>query len=308
MISSTRYGLFVPTLNPGDSWVALLASLERQSLQPHRKLIIDSGSDDQTVALAKRAGFETLLIDRSQFDHGGTRQQAAKLLSDCEVVIFLTQDAIFAEQNSIERLLQAFDHPEVGAAYGRQLPFQNATLSEQHARAFNYPEQGQIKTLQDRELLGIKTAFISNSFAAYRRDALLAVGGFPSQLIFGEDTYVAGKLLLAEWQIAYCGDAPVFHSHNQSLVTLLSRSFDIGVFHSNQSWLLQEFQSPEGEGLKFVNSELRLFWTEKPAQILMPLFRNMLRFLAYRTGRLHRIFPLWFNRLFSMNQTYWRVE
>lgn len=308
MISSVRYGLFVPTLNPGDSWVTFLASLERQSLQPHRKLIIDSGSDDKTVALAKQAGFETLLIDRSQFNHGGTRQQAAELLSDCDVVLFVTQDAVFADQDSIERLLQAFDQPEVGAAYGRQRPFSNATLSEQHARAFNYPEQSQIKTLQDRERLGIKTAFISNSFAAYRRDALLAVGGFPSQLIFGEDTYVAGKLLLAEWQVAYCSDAAVFHSHNQSLVTLLSRSFDIGVFHRNQGWLLQEFRAPEGEGLRFLTSELKLFWSEKPAQILLPLFRNMLRFLAYRTGRLHRIFPLWFNRFFSMNRAYWRVE
>ena len=53
-----RYGLIVPTFNSGEPWCAFLASLGRQSLQPHRKLIIDSCSDDQTVVLASQAGFE----------------------------------------------------------------------------------------------------------------------------------------------------------------------------------------------------------------------------------------------------------
>ncbi len=303
-----RAGLIVPTLNAGASWETFLDALQRQSLQPYRKLIVDSGSDDQTVELARQAGFEILSVDRQDFNHGGTRQQAVEALPDCDLVLLLTQDVVLAEQTSIERLLQVFEQEDVGAAYGRQLPDVRATLSEQHARTFNYPPQSQLKSLQDRERLGIKTVFISNSFAAYRRIALLAVGGFPAQLIFGEDSYVAGKMLLAQWKVAYCSDAPVFHSHNQSLPKLLSRSFDIGVFHSNQGWLLQEFRSPEGEGFRFVISELKLFWSEKPSLILLPLFRNMLRFLAYRTGRLHHFFPMWFNRFFSMNRTYWRDE
>ena len=307
-MTSVRCGLIVPTLNAGDSWQTFLAALASQSLQPSRKLIIDSGSVDQTVGFARQAGFEILTIDGKDFNHGGTRQQGVDALSDCDLVLFLTQDAVLAEHNSIERLLSVFEHVDVGAAYGRQLPCPNATLSEQHARRFNYPEQSQIKSLQDRERLGIKTAFISNSFAAYRRAALLSVGGFPSQLIFGEDTYVAGKLLLTEWKVAYCGDAPVFHSHNQSLGTLLSRSFDIGVFHRDQDWLLQEFRSPESEGLNFVASEIKLFWSKKPTHILTPIFRNLLRLLAYRSGRLHRLFPMWFNRFFSMNRNYWRDE
>ncbi len=307
-MTPVRYGLIVPTLNAGSRWKTFLASLEGQSLQPYRKLIIDSGSDDQTVASARQSGFEVLSIARQDFDHGGTRQQAVDALPDCEVILLLTQDSVLAERDSIEHLLRAFEQTDVGAAYGRQLPFQNATLSERHARSYNYPEQSQVKSLQDRARLGIKTAFISNTFAAYRRDALLAVGGFPSQLIFGEDTYIAGKLLLAQWKVAYCSDAPVFHSHNQSLPRVLSRSFDIGVLHSSQSWLLKEFRSPEGEGLNFVVSELKLFWSEKPTHILSPIFRNSLRFLAYRSGRLHRLLPMWFNRFFSMNRTYWKDE
>ncbi len=303
-----RCGLIVPTLNPGSTWQTFLASLADQSLQPDCKLLVDSGSDNQALELARQAGFEILSIDGKRFDHGGTRQLAVETLPDCDVIFFVTQDVVLTGQNSLERLLHAFDQPEVGAAYGRQLPFPGASLSEQHARAFNYPEQSRLKSLQDRKHLGLKTAFISNSFAAYRRHALMAVGGFPSQLIYGEDMYVGGKLLLAHWKLAYCSDALVLHSHDQPLSTLLSRSFDIGVFHSSQSWLLQEFRSPEGEGLRFVVSELKLFRSEKPVQILLPVVRNMLRFIAYRFGRLHRFLPMWFNRFFSLNRTYWRVE
>ena len=42
----------------------------------------------------------------------------------------------------------------------------------------------------------MKTAFNSNSFAAYRRKALKDVGGFPINTILSEDMYVTAKMLL----------------------------------------------------------------------------------------------------------------
>jgi rhamnosyltransferase len=59
--------------------------------------------------------------------------------------------------------------------------------------------------------LGIKSIFISNSFAAYRRSALLAVGGFRKDVIFGEDTVTAARLLLSGYQVAYSAQACVYH-------------------------------------------------------------------------------------------------
>jgi len=64
---------------------------------------------------------------------------------------------------------------------------------------------------------GFKAIFFSNSFGAYRRKALEEVGGFPKDVNFGEDTVVAGHLLLAGWKIAYAADAEVYHSHSYSI-------------------------------------------------------------------------------------------
>ena len=300
-----RIGLAVPTLNAGAGWHDFLDGLARQTLQPDRKLIIDSGSDDTTVVRAKQAGFDAIEISASEFDHGKVRQMAVALLSDCDIILLATQDIQFAEKTSIESLMKSFKSPDVVAAYGRQVAFPDASPSERHARAFNYPDQSSEKALADRSRLGIKTAFISNTFAAYRRQALLDVGGFPQCLIFGEDMYVGGKLLQNGGKIAYCADALVFHSHNDSLWRLMRRSFDIGVFHRKEAWLLETFATPEKEGWRLLRSEIRLFWEDCRSLFWVPIVRNGARFLAYRLGRLHHVLPLWLNRFFSLNRSYW---
>ena len=86
--------------------------------------------------------------------------------------------------------------------------------------------------------IGIKAAFLSNSFAAYRRSALESVGGFPSDTIFGEDTFAAAKMLLNGWKIAYSAEATVYHSHNLTFIEEFRRYFDIGVFHSREKWFM----------------------------------------------------------------------
>ena len=88
-------------------------------------------------------------------------------------------------------------------------------------------------TADNRKRFGIKTVFVSNSFAAYRRRALMQVSGFPVDTVMNEDTYVAGKMLVSGWRIAYCADAQVFHSHDYSFLDDFKHYLDIGVFHTN---------------------------------------------------------------------------
>ena len=93
-------------------------------------------------------------------------------------------------------LLDAFPDPQVGAAYGRQLPHHNASPFGRHSASFLYPATSDVRTLANAPRHGIRTAPISNSFAAYRIRALNECGGFPSTLILGEDTHVGLRMLL----------------------------------------------------------------------------------------------------------------
>ncbi|MGY0203697.1 hypothetical protein ACW7EJ_09135 [Acinetobacter soli] len=48
---------------------------------PIRKLIIDSGSEDETTSLAINNGFEVVNIKKNEFNHGGTRNRAVEILN-----------------------------------------------------------------------------------------------------------------------------------------------------------------------------------------------------------------------------------
>ncbi len=187
------------------------------------------------------------MISRSSFNHGRTRQLAADLCPEADIIIYMTQDAILASPDSVKNILTGFNDEKVGAVCGRQLPYPDASPIAAHARLFNYPAVSSVKSKDDIKRIGIKAAFLSNSFAAYRRTALMDVGGFPSNIIFGEDTYVAARMLLAGWKVAYAAEATCYHSHNYRIVEEFRRYFDIGIFHSQEKWFISLLGKAEGE-------------------------------------------------------------
>jgi rhamnosyltransferase len=302
----TKVGLIVPTLNAGKLWASWLKAFDQQTRKPDCLLVIDSSSNDDTVVLASVYGFEVKVIPTPEFNHGGTRQLGVNRLPDVDIILFMAQDALLAKPNAIERLLAAFDDQRVGAAYGRQLPHKHAGPIAAHARLFNYPPaESQLRGIEDRIHFGIKTAFISNSFAAYRRDALTQVGGFPIDIIMNEDTYVVGKMLVSGWKIAYCADAQVFHSHDYGFLEEFKRYFDIGVFHTNTAWLQRAFGGVSGESRRFVVSEMRYLMEHAPWLIPSAVLRAGLKWLGFKLGALHMGLPRTMLRCFSLHKSYW---
>lgn len=294
----------IPTLNAAKDWSrfapALLAAVD-----PSQVLVLDSESDDGTQYLARQAGFKVRTVKRKGFSHGGTRQLAAEWFPNVEILIYLTQDAVLASPDAIFNLVRTLDDAKVGAVYGRQLPRPEANEIEAHLREFNYPAQSQKRSLDDRKQMGIRAAFFSNSFAAYKRSALIEVGGFPSQVILGEDTYVAGRMLLMGYKVAYAADACVYHSHDYSILEEFKRYFDIGVMHHRERWMLDEFGSANGEGKRFVLEHVRYLWEKRPVLIPAALTRIGAKLIAYRLGRMEQSIPTLLKRLLSMHHCYW---
>jgi rhamnosyltransferase len=304
LLSSAR--VVIPTYNAGPHFAALRDGLSLQEIEPRQVLVVDSSSSDGTASLFERYGADVVCIPKADFNHGGTRRMAARLAAEADPLIFLTQDAIPVAAGSFRRLIAAFADPSVGMAYGRQLPRPSAGAIERHARLANYPDgEPQSRTLDDRARLGIKTVFCSNSFAAYRKQALQEVGGFPEDTFFGEDQIVAGKMLIARWSIAYVPSATVTHSHGYSIREEFRRYFDVGAFHARNPWLLETFGRAEGEGLRFIRSEMRFLWRAEPTAIPGTLIRNVAKYLGYRLGRLERLCPAGVKARLSMAGGYW---
>jgi rhamnosyltransferase len=298
--------VIIPTHNAAGLIGALLDSIAGQTLRPEEVIIVDSSSADGTARIAKDRGATVLSIPQADFDHGRTRTLAAQRAGG-KMLVFLTQDAMPADADCLSQLLASFElDPDIAAAYGRQLPAPEASLFARHLRQFNYPEQSGIRRYQDKDRLGLRTAFLSNSFAAYRKTDLAAAGFFRPGLIFGEDMDCAMKLLLAGKKIAYNAEARVVHSHNYSMREDYRRYFDMGVFHHEQQPLIEKFGAPHKQGLQYLKSELAFLAAGRHYHLLVPaLLRSCAKYAGYRCGRSCRLFPVWLNRRLSMNQSWW---
>jgi GT2 family glycosyltransferase len=299
--------IIVPTRNGGPRWLEAAAALRGAVPDPSIVVVVDSTSLDGSDRVATEQGFELRRIDPSTFNHGRTRQWAVEeFCGDKPFAVFLTQDAVIDAADSITTLLDAFRDGQIGAAYGRQLPHHNARPFEAHAALFNYRPNSETRSFADARHLGIKAAFFSNSFAAYRVTALARCGGFPAHLILGEDAYVAMRMLTSGWYVRYCADALVRHSHAYSIVAEMQRYFDFGVMHAQIPELLEQFGHPEGEGVRFVLSELRYMWRSAPWLLPQVAIRNAVKYAGYRLGRAFAGLPRGLCRRLSMTKAYWQ--
>ena len=280
-----RVAVIIPTFNAARYWPALSRGILAQSLKADRLVVIDSSSRDGTAAMARRDGFEVVEIAPSEFNHGGTRQMGADHAADAGILIYLTQDAAPDGPEAFANLVRAFADAEIGAAYGRQLPRLDAGPIEAHSRLFSYSENSTVRSWESRKSMGFKSIFFSNAFGAYRREALTSVGGFSPDVIFGEDTLVVARMHRAGWKTAYVADAMVRHSHDYTVADEFRRYFDIGVLHSRESWLTEQFGSVSGEGRRFVMSELKYLLSHGPHHMLSAVARTIAKYAGYKVGR-----------------------
>ena len=276
----------IPTCNAGAGFERLLVEIGQQTVQPMYRLVIDSDSQDDTADIAERLGWQVMKIGRKDFSHGGTRQLALEiLLQECpslDIAVYLTQDVRLPQKDSLQKLLAALADRQVAAAYGRQLPHEGASIYAAVDREFNYPPTSRVKSLADRETMGIKAAFLSDSFAAYRVADLREMGGFPPTNIC-EDMYVAGKMLLSGKKISYVAEAAVHHSHEPRMAEMWRRYRAMGRFQRENPWLGENFGKAGGEGIRLLKYQLQRVGQEKGLLgIAKIIFLDMVRFLAFK--------------------------
>ena len=298
--------IIIPVYNASAFLPMLLERLQEQTVS-YELILIDSESDQATQKIFKSEGLEVIQIRKTEFNHGTTRNLGLQL-AKYDTVIFLTQDALPVSNRTVQTLVDMlYTNDNIAMAYGRQLPYPETGTFGQFARLINYPGQSIIKTKSMIPEMGIKTCSCSNSFAAYRKADLLAVGGFPSDTILGEDVSVAARFILQGKAVAYCAEAEVYHSHDYSVIEEFKRYFDIGVFHQEQREVLTEFTKAESEGLKYVIEEWN--YLSRTGQLLLipaQVVRTLVKYIGYRLGSWERYLPTALKRSISMHASFWK--
>ncbi len=233
-------------------------------------LVIDSGSTDGTVELARRYGVPVHQLTWEEFDHGATRDLGVSLSSG-EYVAFIVQDAVPIDERWLAAMVENFDRDElVAGVYGRQVPrsesspltrvLVNGGLTaglERREQFAGAPKlYGALPPVERRML-----ASFDNVSSCLRRSVWEE---FPfGQTSFGEDLRWGKKVVEAGYKLVYEPRSAVFHSHERGA------AYDLRRHYVEQRLLLDLF------GLALVPNSLYLLL-------------NVLRSSAYLCNRLYQ--------------------
>lgn len=282
--------IIIPTYKPDEKLLKIVDKLRDQTIAPNRIVIINTeqkyldnllrGRNYDTTARF----FEIKNVSLREFDHGATRNEGARG-SEADYILFMTMDAMPADDRLIENMVRAFSTTGVAAVYARQLPNKDASVIERFSRSFNYPAKPLVKSEKDIGRLGIKTYFCSNACAMYNREVFERLGRFPKDMIFNEDMVFAHTLIDNGYSIAYAADAAVYHSHNYTNMQQFHRNFDLAVSQAMHPEVFAGVSS-ESEGKTYVKAAFSYFsQIRKPYYFVPFALQSAFRLAGYKLGK-----------------------
>jgi rhamnosyltransferase len=300
--------VIIPTYKSDDKLDKLIRKLYQQTMKPRQIIILHTEEftgQEQPIPIISDSNITIIPIDKKNFDHGGTRKYGATL-SNADILLFMTQDAVPADEFLIERIVAPYKDPMISASYARQIPEDKADVLERYTRLFNYPKHSRIKSIENMDELGIKTFFCSNACASYRNSIYQKMGGFVDKTIFNEDMIMAASMIRGGYRIAYVAEAKVIHSHNYTYLQQFTRNFDLGVSHNQYIEVFHGIKS-ESEGVKLVMNTLK-YLIDKKQYLLIPdlILSSAFKFVGYQLGLRYDLFSKQFIIRCSMNKSYWK--
>jgi glycosyltransferase involved in cell wall biosynthesis len=197
----------------------LLAALAREGVA--EVLVIDSGSRDRSLEIARSAGVEVLEIAPEEFAHGRTRNLGAERTSG-DLICFLTQDAT-PRRGWLAAYREAFElDARVGAAYGPHLPREDTSpmIARELTQFFaGFAPDGRPVVQRAGD-----PTFLSNVNACYARACWEEIRF--RDIAYSEDQAFGADMLAAGWSKVYHPGAAVLHAHDYGAAEFMRRYFD----------------------------------------------------------------------------------
>lgn len=191
----------------------LIYGLARQDSQDFEVVLVDSGSEDESVELAKRAGWRVLEISPQDFSFGRSLNIGCAAANG-ELIVSLSAHVYPVRADFIENLTEVFNpsgHATV--AYGRQVGDNRSHFSERVLMAHWFPNE----RLSDQG-----HAFTNNANACFPK-VLWEKLRFDEELTGLEDIDFAQRALSSAGRVIYVDDAAVVHVHQERWAQIRNR-------------------------------------------------------------------------------------
>jgi rhamnosyltransferase len=218
-VSGRAIGVVIRTLNESELIGRCLETLQSQNGNFKLDvLVVDSGSTDSTLEIARAHGARIFELPATEFDYSKALNVGIGQVAG-DVIVSLSAHAIPVDGRLLERITAPFDDPRVAGVAAGQLPWPNAPWREVHRLRSQFEQERRVYCAEDNgEIL------FSNAASCIRRSAWAAE---PFTLPAVEDLEWARRVVARGWTIVYEPEAAVYHSHHESARAQARRLIDI---------------------------------------------------------------------------------
>ncbi|WP_255182329.1 glycosyltransferase family 2 protein [Rhodococcus sp. 06-1460-1B] len=204
--------VIIRALNEGAHLGKLLYGLSQQDQPADEIILVDSGSTDDTVDIAKNAGCRVANIRKEEFSFGRALNIGCEAASG-ELLVMMSAHVYPVYDTYLRLLTEPFDKHGADICYGRQVGDHRTKFSETRVMNRWFPNQ----SIWDQG-----HPFSNNASAAVRA-SLWQKHGYDESLTGLEDLAFAKKALADGAKISYVAEAPIFHVHEESWATIRNR-------------------------------------------------------------------------------------
>ncbi|HTL53367.1 MAG TPA: glycosyltransferase family 2 protein [Planctomycetota bacterium] len=231
--------VFIPTYNGAATLPQVLAALRNQKTDfPYEIVAIDSSSRDTTreILAEHQVRFET--IPSTQFNHGATRN-AGVALCHSEFVALMTQDALPADDQFLQRLAEPLRRdPRIAGATARQKPVASSTLLPKidlhlwvaGSAVSSVRFRSHIVGYEQMSPMERRTLCNFDDIAGLIRKSVWQQHPY-APLNFAEDLQWGKTVFEAGYGLAHAAEAVVYHSHDRSFRYEFKRAFVTSEIH-----------------------------------------------------------------------------
>jgi len=241
-----KVSIIIPTKNAGKEFNFLLKMLTNQKgFKEIEIVIVDSGSTDNTLEIAKSYNAKIVEILPEEFSHSFARNLGAKNATG-DYFLFTVQDALPPTKTWLNKLMTTIKTEDVIVASCAELPREDADLfyrvkSWNHYKFLEVNQKDRILSMPaDPNHINLrKNGQISDLACLISAKLFLK---YKYRLSYAEDLDLGIRLIKDGKRIAFLGTMRIIHSHNRPAFYLIKRGYVDNLFLSD---IFSDFVIPE---------------------------------------------------------------
>ncbi len=208
-----RTSIIIRAYNEEKHIGRLLEEIRKQKASFEYELIlVDSGSTDNTIAIALNFGVKVVSITPDKFSFGYSLNRGLEV-SGGEFCVFISAHSYPADEFWLDNLISPFDDQTIALVFGKQRGDHTTRFSEHQIFARWFPDGGGGK--QD-------SPFCNNANAAIRKSVWKQFQY--NELLTGlEDIDWTKGAISRGYAVCYASDAVVIHLHNENALQIFRR-------------------------------------------------------------------------------------